>query len=100
MKGFELAEVRKVILDAFDPNAFDRVLSDRLDFKRKKQIADGALVDVVQAVIERFDDEGRVPQLVAAVAAERPAKPDVQRIYRRYAEAVLDEATRVAIRRE
>src|SRR6185295_3224841 len=49
---------------------------------------------------ERFDDEGRVPQLVAAVAAERPAKPDVQRIYRRYAEAVLDEAIRVAIRRE
>lgn len=89
-----------VIVDAFDLKAFDRVLSDRLDFKRKKQIADGALEDVVEAVIERFDDEGRVPQLVAAVAAMRPAKPDVQRIYRRYAEAVLDEATRGGIRRE
>lgn len=97
MKGFELAEVRTAIVDAFDLTTFDRLLSDRLDFRRKKHVANGALEDVVEAVVERFDDEGRVPQLVAAVAAVRPAKPNIQQIYRRYAEVVLDEATRGAV---
>jgi hypothetical protein len=92
MKGVEFAEVRDAILRAFNREAFDMLLYERLDFNRPDHVADGPFKVVVTNVLKEFENEGRDPDLIAEVAAARPLKPDVQEVYRKYARALIGEA--------
>lgn len=97
MRGLERAEVREAILDAYDQRQLDRLLADRFDLRRDTIVADGPLRDVVEDVLDHFAREGRDAYLIAELAADRPRKPEIQTIYRRYAQALLDDAWRSRI---
>lgn len=100
MTGAERAELRAAIVGAYHRATFDRLLSDRLDFRRALHVADGPFADVVDGVLDRFIEEAREAYLIAEIAADRPARPDIQRIYRAYAQAILSDAWRGRIEEE
>jgi hypothetical protein len=91
-KGFEFGEVRDAIVRAFNPGEFDMFLYEQLDFQRTEYVSEGPFRIVVWNVLKALEDIGRVPELIAAVAAVRPLKPDVQEVYRKYARALIGEA--------
>ncbi|WZO98230.1 trypsin-like peptidase domain-containing protein [Isosphaeraceae bacterium EP7] len=97
LKGIQFGEVKNTIARVFTPSQFDMFLFEQLEFKRSHHVADGPFLEVVGAVLEVFDNEGRDPQLFAAVAAARPLREDVQEIYRKYAQSLLNEAQRAAV---
>jgi hypothetical protein len=92
MKGIEFAEVRDVIVRAFNADEFDMLLYEKLNFDRPSEIAEGPFKKVVTDVLRRFEQEGRDPFLIAAVAAARPQKAEVQDVYRKYARGLIGEA--------
>lgn len=92
MKGIEFAEVRDAITRAFTADDFDQLLYERLEFNRPVQVADGPFKVVVSNVLKAAQMEGWDPILIAEVAAARPLKQEVQEIYARYGEALVDEA--------
>lgn len=92
--GVARAEVRAAIVGAYNRATFDRLLLDRFDFRRAVHVADGPFTDIVDGVFDRFVEEGREAYLIAEIAADRPAKPEIQAIYRKYAQALLSDAWR------
>src|SRR5689334_3155464 len=92
MRGVELEEVRDAITSSFDPDEFDMFLEIKLDFDRRAEIADAGFKKVAYDVVRMFVQAGRDPYLVAAIAAARPLRRDLQALYRRYAEGLLDGA--------
>jgi V8-like Glu-specific endopeptidase len=92
MKGIEQAEIRDAITNAFSPDEFDMFLFEKLDYDRELEVGDGGFKKVADAVVKQFVKEGRDPYLIAAVAAVRPLKADVQQVYQRYARGLLSEA--------
>jgi hypothetical protein len=97
MKGIEFAEVRDAIQSAFDADQFDMFLYERLDFNRANQVADGPFALVVAKVLQQAEREGWDPMLIAEVAAVMPLKADVQKIYAKYAQALVDEGRQHAV---
>jgi hypothetical protein len=55
-------------------------------------VAEGPFKKVVTDVLRRFEQEGRDAYLIAAVAAVRPLKADVQDVYRKYARGLIGQA--------
>ena len=100
MKGFELAEVREAILGAYDKRTFDRLLSDQFDLRREDIAGDGPLRNIVDDVLRHFVREGREAHLIAELAADRPAKPEIQAVYTKYAAALVSDAWRSRIEAE
>lgn len=92
MKGIEFAEIRDAILSAFSPDEFDMFLYERLEFDRTVEIADGPFRLVVTNTLKRAQQMGWDPLLIAEVAAARPLKPNVQDVYAKYAQGLVDEA--------
>lgn len=92
MKGTEFAEIRDAITRAFTPYEFDTFLYEQLDFVRQRKVADGPFEVVVSNVLKTADMEGWAPILIAEAAVARPLRREVQEIYARYAEALVDEA--------
>ncbi|HKB06093.1 MAG TPA: trypsin-like peptidase domain-containing protein [Gemmataceae bacterium] len=92
MKGIEFAEVRDTIVRAFDADEFDMFLYEKLNFDRPNEVADGPFKKVVTDVLRRFEQQGRDPYLIAAVAGARPMKADVQDVYRKYARGLIGAA--------
>jgi hypothetical protein len=92
MRGFELAEIRAAIVCAYNRATFDRMLSDRLEFERAEHVADGPFNDVVEGVLRVFTHQGREAELIAEIAADRPAKREIQHVYRKYAHGLLSAA--------
>lgn len=97
MKGIEFAEVRDTILSAFNPDEFDMLLYERLAFDRPTVIADGPFKTVVTKTLQQAQREGWDPLLIAEAAAVRPLRSDVQQVYVRYAQALVDEGRQRAI---
>ena len=97
MKGIEFAEVRDAITRAFNGDEFDMFLFERLDFDRPTVVADGPFRVVVTNVLRQAMQEGWDPILIAEVAAARPLKQEVQDVYKKYAQALVDEARQEAI---
>jgi len=100
MTGVELAAIRAAILGAYSRATFDRVLSDRLDFRRADHVADGPFNDIVDGVLRAFTEQGRESYLIAELAADRPANREIQRVYRKFAHGLLGEAWRARIEGE
>jgi hypothetical protein len=94
MKGIEHGEVRDAIARAFDANEFDMFLYERLDFDRPAMVASGPFRQVVDAVLRQAEMSGWDSMLIAEVAAARPLKREVQAVYRKYAQALVDDARR------
>ena len=94
MKGIALGEVRDALVEAFNRESFDMLLSDRFEFNRQQEIGGDNLgfKKVVFDVLQRFSEEGKDAYLVAEAAAQRPHKGDVQRVYGKYARALVGEA--------
>jgi hypothetical protein len=92
MKGIEFAEVRDAITRAFNADEFDMFLYERLEFDRPKRVAEGPFRSVVTRVLQLAQEEGWDPILIAEVAAARPLKRDVQEVYTKYAQTLVDEA--------
>ena len=94
MKGIALGEVRDTLVGAFDRDSFDMLLSDRFDFNREQEIGGDNLgfKKIVFEVLQRFSQEGKDAFLMAEAAAQRPHKADVQRVYAKYARALVGEA--------
>jgi hypothetical protein len=92
MKGVVLAEVREAIIGAFTGPTFDMFLSDKLGFDRPAHVGDGPFAQVVHEVLKHFVGEGRDAYLIAEVAAFRPLKADIQRVYRQYARGLIGDA--------
>lgn len=97
MKGIEFAEVRDTITRAFNGDEFDMFLFERLDFDRPQSVADGSFRVVVTNVLKQAMQEGWDPILIAEVAAVRPLKQEVQDVYKKYAQGLVDEARHEAI---
>jgi hypothetical protein len=97
MRGLEFAEVRDAILSAFGPDEFDMFLFERLDFDRPVQIADGSFKVIVTKTLQQAQHEGWDPLLIAEVAAVRPLKTDVQAVYAKYAQGLVDEGRQYAV---
>jgi hypothetical protein len=91
MKGIEFGEIRDAIVAAFNPAEFDMFLYERLDFERAVEVADGPFRVVVTKVLQIAQQEGWDPILVAEVAVVRPMKRDIQEVYKKYAQALVDE---------
>ena len=92
MNGIEFAEVRDAILSAFNQDEFDMFLYERLNFDRPVEVADGPFKVVVTNTLKRAEQEGWDPLLIAEVAAARPLKQDVQKVYGKDAQALVDDA--------
>jgi hypothetical protein len=92
LKGIEVGEVRDAITRAFNPDEFDMFLFERFDFLRRDYVSDGPFRKVVNDVLMEFGNTGLDPYLIAAVAAVRPLKEDVQEVYRKYAQVLIGEA--------
>src|SRR5262249_49871668 len=92
MKGIRLGAGGDVVVRAFNADEFDMFLYEKLNFDRPAEVADGPLKKVVTDVLRRFEQEGRDPHLIAAVAGVRPLKADVQDVYRKYARGLIGEA--------
>ena len=100
MQGVEFAEVRDAILRAFNREAFDMLLYERLNYNRPDFVADGPFKRVVTDVLKDFESQGRDADLIAEVAAARPLKADVQEVYRKYAQGLIGEARHEAVEAE
>jgi hypothetical protein len=92
MKGIELQEVRQAISSSFGPDDFDMLLYERLQFDRQEHVADGPFKRVVFDVLRQSAQEGWDALLVAEVARARPLRNDVQKVYAKYAQGLVDEA--------
>ncbi len=97
MKGVEFGEVRDAITRAFNSDEFDMFLFERFDFDRSINVAGGPFRVVVTNVLKQAMQEGWDPILIAEVAAERPFKADVQEVYRKYAQSLVDESRRQVV---
>jgi hypothetical protein len=98
-RGLELAEVRDAIASSFNADEFDMFLYERLDFDRPAEVKDGPFRQVVGQVLQWFEHRGPVARaaLIAEVAAARPLRPDIQALYRRYAQDLLSDTRQRAI---
>jgi hypothetical protein len=77
------AAIRAAIVSAFQRNTFDRLLRDRFDWNLANEIdPGGGFLDIVDRVVDAFTADGRLPQLLAAIAAERPLRADLQDLVR------------------
>jgi hypothetical protein len=97
LKGIEFGEVRDILAQVFSPDEFDMFLYERLEFNRPRRVQDGPFDVVVGRVLHEFEMNGLDPYLIAEVAAKRPRRPDVQKIYRKYAKALLTNAQQEAV---
>ncbi len=100
MKGIEFAEIRDVIVRAFDGDEFDMFLYERLDFDRPTVVADGPFKKVVNDVLKEAQKQGWEARLIAEVAAARPIKAEVQQVYKKYARALVGEMKQSQIDKE
>lgn len=91
MKGIDFAEVRKAIESSFNPDDFDMFLFERLNFDRGARVPDGPFQKVVFDVLKHATAEGWDAILIAEAAEARPLRRDVQDLYKKYAEALIDE---------
>lgn len=97
MTGIELAEIRTAIVQAYNAATFDRLLSDRFDFKRANHVGDAGFHRIVEQVLELFVHEGLDAYLIAELAADRPGKREIQALYHRYAHGLVSEAWRARV---
>lgn len=84
LNGTEIAEIREVLLDAFDRPGFDRLLSDRLGYDREREVGDGALRDIIHSVVRDLVRQGRGTALIAEAAIARPHNTAMQDIRAKY----------------
>lgn len=84
LSGAELAEIREVLLDAFDKAELDRWLSDHLDYNRGVEVGEGSLRHIMDLVLRHFVRRGALAQLISEAARARPLKANVQEIYSKY----------------
>lgn len=84
LNGAEIAEIREVLLDAFDRSGFDRLLSDRLGYDREREVGDGPLGDIIDSVVRDLVRQGRGTALIAEAAIARPHNTAIQDIRAKY----------------
>src|SRR4051794_37245990 len=89
MKGVERAEVHAAIVGSFNQKSLGRLLSEHFDYPLKNKIGNVSLEDAVDVVLDDFEDTGEDLYLIAAVAAVRPMKPEVQEVFRKYAQGLV-----------
>lgn len=92
LSGKEFTEVCDAIMSAFDRDDFDMLLYEWLNYDRRLHVADGSFRKVVFDVLRDLQNKGMERDLIAAVAARRPHREDVQQIFRKYAQAVVSES--------
>lgn len=100
MKGVELEEVRNAISSAFGPDEFDMFLYERLQFAREEHVGEGPFKRIVFEVLRQATREGWDALLIAEVAAARPLRSDVQKVYQKYAQGLVDEARQSVIEQQ
>jgi len=97
VKGIDLRKVRDVIVSCFDADEFDQFLRFEFDLVRAAKIKGDTLDDIVFNTLTRAEMDGWLPNLIAAVARERPRRDDVQATYHQYAAALVSEASQAQI---
>jgi hypothetical protein len=94
VKGIDLEKIRDLVVDCFDIDEFDMFLRFKFDIRREVKIAGDTLDEIVYNTLLKAQKENWLPNLIAAVARERPRRPDVQAMYQHYAVTLIDEASR------
>jgi hypothetical protein len=81
LDGLQLRALREAILDAFEPDEFGQLLSDRLNQRLHNLVPTtvGYETQVFQ-LLNKFRARGLLDQLVKAVEVERPKNPHVVRL--------------------
>jgi len=81
LDGLQLRALREAILDAFEPDEFGLLLSDRLNQRLYNHVSTSANYETqVFQLLNKFRSRGWLDQLVKAVEAERPKNPQVARL--------------------
>src|SRR5262245_43525060 len=91
MTGFDLQQVRDVLADAFDAESFDELLLFKLNIDRARIVGDGPLNTVILNTLKKGAQEGWDALLIGYAADERPQRPDVQEISRKYGASLVGE---------
>ncbi|MFD8597061.1 effector-associated domain EAD1-containing protein [Kitasatospora sp. NPDC059646] len=77
MSGRELKKASEAFQDAFDLDAFDRMLRFHLSRKRERISLGGSFAVVVFEVLDAADREGWLPALVAGAREANPGNPQL-----------------------
>lgn len=99
MNGAQIGQFRDAIVGAFSPDEFDMFLFERLDFDRPVEIADGPFKLVVNSVLRKLEKEGTIAALLAEVAAVRPCRDDLQKLFGEF-KAAVDEAQKKNVNKD
>jgi hypothetical protein len=94
MEGFDLEQVYNVIVGSFGAGDFGRLLRFRFNINIREEVGNVGLKDAVTVILTKAEDEGWLPELIAAVAVARPRRPEVQAVYRKYAAALVSQRER------
>ena len=78
LSGPQQKILREVLVQAFDSNSLDMLLSDRFDTRLYDVIPPGAFNTVVFQLIQYAQQQGLTDKLIAAAQQERPDNPNIQ----------------------
>jgi hypothetical protein len=99
MRGPEIAEIRKAVLAAFEPEELELLLRDHFDIRYRNVVPNVAFETGVQRVLEYVDRRGALARVVATMASERPGSVEIQRVHQKYARSLLDGGWRAPVDR-
>ncbi|MEO8379057.1 MAG: trypsin-like peptidase domain-containing protein [Acidobacteriota bacterium] len=73
LTGPQLAELREILLDAFELDEFDRMMQDRLDKKRQQFGLGNDYEQILYLVLGKANNYGWLPQLVRSATEVNPS---------------------------
>ncbi|WP_165220514.1 tetratricopeptide repeat protein [Aquisphaera insulae] len=84
MNGDDLKKLHQAILGAFDEAGLRQILRFRLDLDLDQIVGPGPFSTRVFNLLQYAIQQGSMPDLIAAVAAERPRRDDIQELFRTF----------------
>jgi hypothetical protein len=85
MSGSEMQQLQKILLETFDEDELRQLLKFRLDLDLDTATARGSWSGRTFDLLRYLQRNGRVSELVMAVAQERPKRADAQELAGKYA---------------
>jgi hypothetical protein len=88
MAGVSMKEIRDAIVDTYDEDELSESLQFLLDVKLSHVTKPATYPNKVFQLVDWADRQGRDVELVQALAKDRPQKPLMQQVYKKYGMAV------------
>jgi hypothetical protein len=97
VKGADLKKIHQAIVSSFNQDDLAMLLRFTFDVDLSDYVGNVGFRQAVMVILNQAENEGWIPELVTAVAKERPKRPDVQAVYRELAAGLVSEVLRAEV---